>query len=106
MKKPKDATPVRTLAPAPQPGAKPPKFLTVKPPEPPLLMTNVVSVFVQGIPGDSYPQCGIEPQPGKTLTTGDIRQKLAEFVRRRLELLAQLEYGRWINGQIPFVTSR
>lgn len=80
----------------------------MRPPEVPPVMTNVVGVFIQGIPSDSYLDCGIEmteSQAGK-LPTGKIREKLADFVRARLTLLAGLEYASWINGQIPFVTSR
>jgi hypothetical protein len=104
-KKQKYVPPVRSLVPAGP--ARPQKFLKMQVPDVPSIMTNVVSVFVQGIPGDSYGDCGVEVGTLSTTTgAAEARQKLAEFVRGRLELLARLEYASWINGQIPFVTSR
>src|SRR5262245_2264377 len=73
-------------------------FLKMQPLEVPSLMTNVVSVFVQGIPRDSYNKCGIEIRESASTLPQGYRQKLSDFVRGRLELLARLEYASWING--------
>jgi hypothetical protein len=86
-----------------QPEQKP-KFLTMHAPEVPPLMSNVVSLFIQGIPQDSYSECGIAKKP--PLPPEQVREKLADFVRDRLKALAAFEYASWINGRIPFVTSR
>jgi hypothetical protein len=83
----------------------PDPFLQVDEPITPVLMNNVVNIFIHGIPADSFDQCadgGLSAQVSRE----DLHKSLADFVRKRLTKIATYEYGTWINGQIPFVTSR
>lgn len=80
-------------------------FLEVQAPEPPILMNNVVNVFIHGIPEDSFAQCK-GSKLSSQVTEEATHQTLDEFIRERLNMIALYEYCIWINGQIPFVTSR
>src|SRR5262245_16334669 len=70
-------------------------------------MTNVVSLFVLGIPKQHYVDCGIQGDALKTDDSAEkVRETLNAFVRERLTALATFEYTSWINGRTPFVTPR
>jgi hypothetical protein len=87
--------------------AEVPTFLSIGPPKVPELMTNVVSLFVFGIPKHHYKDCGVPRAAlGSTGAAEAVREALATFVRERLKALAAFEYASWINGRTPFVTSR
>ena len=81
------------------------KFLEAQPPDPPVLMNNVVNVFIHGIPPDSFVHCMGEDKRIPS-SREDLHKALDKFVRQRLNEIALYEYCTWINGQIPFVTPR
>lgn len=88
-------------------NAKAPTYLKISPPKVPELMTNVVSLFVLGIPKQHYSDCGVPHDVLEADGAAEtVRERLNLFVRDRLTALATFEYASWINGRTPFVTPR
>lgn len=90
-------------------NAEPEEFLDLRPPTIPQLLDNVLLVFAKSIPEDARGQCTIEE--GRRRYPGDgsevaRRAFLVAFVRERLTMIAQREYGLWLNGRLPFITPR
>ena len=88
---------------------QPEDFLDLNPPSIPRILDNVLLVFANSIPEDARAQCKVQttgksyPDQASLIVK---RAFLLGFVRERLEMIANLEYGLWLNGRLPFITPR
>ncbi|MBI2839443.1 MAG: hypothetical protein HYX75_14100 [Acidobacteria bacterium] len=84
-------------------------FLRLKEPVVPEILDNVLLVFANSIPEDARPQCTIASMKAAYQPDADETAKrtfLLKFVRERLVMVSQREYGLWLNGRLPFITPR
>jgi hypothetical protein len=74
----------------------------------PPLLSPVVRRVAKAIPLDVRKSCRISGGPAYTdfKSEPDWQKFLDEFVRWKLDWLAQYEYRIWLNGRMPFVSAR
>lgn len=99
----------KKLAAVPPAPPAPPDYLRLKSPEVPPFLENVLMVFANWIPEDARENLTVSTEP-KTYPVDASetvkRNFRLRFVRERLEVIARLEYGLWLNGRLPFITPR
>lgn len=88
---------------------EPVDFLDLTPPTNPQFLDNVLLVFAKNIPEDAKMQCTLRETGASYPERGDETEKrrhLLTFVHERLTLISHIEYARWLNGRLPFITPR
>ncbi len=96
--------------PADPPRGKPPTNVRtlVPSPEVPEYLKQVLGLFVIAIPPDARKLSVLQDKTAFPIHKGhdDQEKFLVLFVSEKLNSIARLEYGNWLNGLMPFVSPR